>query len=66
MPRPKANVNLADTQRIIRAFRREGVAVEATLLPQGGVVFKPATPANLPANDLDRELAAFEAQHGQG
>ena len=42
MPRRPSNVNQADVQRMIRAFKREGVAFMATLQPNGTAVFEPA------------------------
>jgi hypothetical protein len=54
---------------------RDGDLVESsysnsrmTLRPGGGVVIEPAEnkPDELSAPDLDRELAEFEARHGQG
>lgn len=68
MPRRQANVNQADVQRIIRAFKRENVPFRATLIPNGAAVFEPVS-ATIPppvTDDLDSELADFEAQHGQG
>jgi hypothetical protein len=70
MPRRKANVNLTDARRFIRACRREGVDFRATLRPCGAVVFESATNAAAPSAslqaDLDRELADLEARNGQG
>jgi hypothetical protein len=69
MPRRPANVNLTDARRFIRACQREGVAFRATLQPGGAVVFEaPTTVATeaAPHDDLDRELAEFEARRGQG
>jgi hypothetical protein len=65
MPRRPANVNQADVQRIIRACKREGVPFRITLQPKGEAVFEQAGAPAL-ADDLDRELAEFEARDGQG
>jgi len=66
MPRRVANVNLTDSRRFIRACQREGVAFRATLQPGGAVVFESANNATTsPQDDLDRELAEFEARNGQ-
>ena len=66
MPRRQSNVNQADVQRMIRACHRENVPFRVTLQPNGAAVFEPATAAPAVANDLDRELAEFEARrHGQ-
>jgi hypothetical protein len=43
MPRRKANVNLTDARRFIRACKLEGMDYRATLLPGGAVVFESAT-----------------------
>jgi hypothetical protein len=67
VPRRPANVNLTDARRFIRACQREGIAFRATLQPGGAVVFEQAiNPAPSVHDDLDRELAEFEARHGQG
>jgi hypothetical protein len=42
MPRRKANVNLTDTRRFLRAAKLENVPFKATLQPGGAVVFEPA------------------------
>jgi hypothetical protein len=39
MPRRPSNVNQADTQRVIRAFKREKVDFRVTLQPNGAAVF---------------------------
>jgi hypothetical protein len=69
MPRRKSNVNQADVQRIIRACKRENVAFRITLQPKGSAVFEAADAddvARSPDDDLDHELAEFEARHGEG
>jgi hypothetical protein len=67
MPRRAANVNLTDARRFIRACQREGIAFRATLQPGGAVVFETIdNPTGLLVDDLDCELAEFEARHGQG
>jgi hypothetical protein len=43
MPRRPANVNQADTQRVIRAFKRESVAFRLTLQPNGAAIFELAS-----------------------
>jgi hypothetical protein len=42
MPRRPANVNQADSQRIMRAFKRENIPFRVTLQPNGAAVFEPA------------------------
>ena len=42
MPRRKANVNLADARRIVRACKLEGIHFRATLQPGGAVIFESA------------------------
>jgi hypothetical protein len=68
MPRRKANVNLTDTRRAIRAHRLEGVDFRMTLQPGGAVVFESAANKGVAPMDadLDQELAEFEARNGQG
>jgi hypothetical protein len=66
MPRRQANVNQADVQRIIRACQREKVPFRVTLQPSGAAVFEPVDAAVPLIDDLDRELADFEAEHVQG
>jgi hypothetical protein len=43
MPRRKANVNLTDARRFVRACKLEGIDFRATLRPGGAVVFESAT-----------------------
>jgi hypothetical protein len=68
MPRRPANVNQADVQRVIRACQREKVAFRLTLQPNGAAVFEagenPAATEPSLEDDLDRELAEFEARNG--
>ena len=40
MPRRKANVNLTDARRFVRACKLEGIDFRATLRPGGAVVFE--------------------------
>jgi hypothetical protein len=56
MPRRPANVNQADVQRIIRAYKREKVPFRTTLQPNGAAVFESA-------NAPDAESSAWEAEH---
>ena len=70
MPRRKAIVNLTDVRRFVRACKLEGIDFRATLQPGGAVVVESAatntvTPPSL-QDELDRELAEFEARNGQG
>jgi len=56
-----------DVTRAIRAVSVAGVAVARVEIGRDGriVVVTDQTTANQP-DELDRELAEFEAQHGQG
>jgi hypothetical protein len=70
MARRKAQVNLTDARRLARALKLEGIGFRATLQPGGAYVFESATKSATNAvsfqDDLDRELAEFEARNGQG
>ena len=71
MPRRKANVNLTDARRFVRACKLESIDFRATLQPGGAIVFEAAamnTATTTPSlqDDLDRELAEFETRNGQG
>jgi hypothetical protein len=62
MPRRPANVNQADVQRIIRAYKREKVPFRTTLQPNGAAVFEPAS---IPATELNA-YDQWKSQDGQG
>jgi len=47
MPRRQSNVNQADVQRIIRAYKRGKIPFRVTLQPKGAAVFESA--------DVERE-----------
>jgi hypothetical protein len=57
MPRRKANVNLTDARRFVRACKLEGIDFRATLQPGGAVVFEsamePGDDATKPENSED-------------
>lgn len=61
MPRRPANVNQADTQRIIRAFQRENVPFRVTLQPNGAAVFEPAEVAATERTALEQ----WRSERGQ-
>jgi hypothetical protein len=59
MPRRPANVNQADSQRIMRAFKREKIPFRVTLQPNGAAVFEPAEASDVAAlepEDLAEDL----------
>jgi hypothetical protein len=62
MPRRQAQVNQADAQRIIRAFKRENVSFRVTLQPNGAAVFEPAKAEEEEPTALDQ----WRAKSGKG
>lgn len=69
MSRRSAPCTQADLTRLIKAALAAGVGVEriagVKLTRDGAVLLFGDKPAEM-TNDLDRELAEFEARHGQG
>jgi hypothetical protein len=68
MRRP-SNFKKTDVTRAVRAVLAAGVAVARVEFNKNGFSVMPAMPegqAAAPSDDLDRELADFEARHGQG
>ncbi|HMN37201.1 MAG TPA: hypothetical protein PKD49_05755 [Hyphomicrobium sp.] len=67
MARGPCTFKQIDVMRAMRAVREAGEEVQGVEFYRDGR-FKILTAANAPtspADDLDRELAAFEARHGQ-
>jgi hypothetical protein len=58
MPRRKANVNLTDARRFVRACKLEGMDFRATLQPGGAVVFESAT--NTPSSEASIEPSPLD------
>lgn len=67
MARGPCNFRQRDLTRALRAAVEAGITVQRIEIRQGGaiVVVTGDTPA-APVDDLERELAEFEARHGQG
>jgi hypothetical protein len=68
MPRGGQAFRQADVTRALRATVAAGIPVQRIEIAKDGriiVVTSGDTPS-APADDLDRELAEFEARHGQG
>lgn len=71
MARSPANFRAAELTRALRATLAAGVKVARIELERGRIVLlvgegsAPAT-SSAAAEDLDRELAEFEARHGEG
>ncbi len=71
MPRRHATLTQADIARAIRAAKQAGAPEVELRVGEALIVFRitPSTEQESPAsplNELDRELAEFEARHGQG
>lgn len=58
----KTDVDAACASLLARGLKPTAV----DFLPSGGIRFHFADPVTPPDDDLDRELAEFEAQHGDG
>ena len=65
MPRRPA-IRKTDIDTAVASFMARGLKpTAADFLPSGGIRFHFIEPSTPPDDDLDRELAAFEAKHGQ-
>jgi hypothetical protein len=64
MPRRKANVNLTDTRRFVRACKLEGLDFRATLQPGGAVVFE--STANTPTEPPTETSPLDQWRSGRG
>lgn len=64
MPRARCTFRQADLTRAIKAARAAGAEVQQIeIAPDGRIIL--VTGKSLVIDPLDRELAEFEAQHGQ-
>ena len=67
MARGRLSFKERDARRALRALEKEGMQGRVEIdRDTGRIIIIPGTPAAAPCNDLDQELAAFEARHGQG
>ena len=68
MSRRPATFRQRDAEALVRAVRKGGCEVARVELDcSGKIVVITAKPTEaLPIDELDRELAEFEARHGQG
>jgi hypothetical protein len=56
-----------DITRAIRAVAKAGVAIaRVEIAPDGNIIISTSTVASAQTDHLDKELADFEARHGQG
>jgi hypothetical protein len=65
MPRRKANVNLTDARRFVRACKLEGIDFRATLQPGGAIVVESITGTETPPTDAS-PLDQWRSERGQG
>lgn len=69
MARTPSTFRQQDVTRAVRAVAAAGVDIQRVEVDREGkiviVTGKPALPEN-PSSDLDRELAEWEARHGEG
>src|SRR5690606_12604908 len=62
----RASVRKSDLSAALSAFAAQGLKPCAVdQLPTGGIRWHFAPPTDTPEDEFDRELAAFEAQHGK-
>jgi hypothetical protein len=65
MARAPANFRQADVTRALRAAKAAGVDIaRIEIAKDGRIVIIAAGDRLVPQDDLDRELAAFQARHG--
>ena len=70
MARTPAAFRQADVTRAVKGVVAAGVGIAQVEIDKSGkiviVTGKPQEPATATQDDLDQELAEFEARHGQG
>jgi hypothetical protein len=70
MPRSPCSFRETDVRRAIKATRSSGIEIARVEIDKNGkivvVTAKAVDQASRPSDDLDQELAEFEAHHGQG
>jgi hypothetical protein len=65
MPRARSAFKQQDVTRALRAATAAGALVQSfEITPDGKITVVTAAAPNKPADDLDRELAEFEARRG--
>jgi hypothetical protein len=65
MSRRPPIVTQADVVRAIRAARQAGMSVQRFEIDRDGKITVIAGAVTAPVNELDHELAEFQARHGQ-
>jgi hypothetical protein len=66
MARGPCNFRQRDLTCALRATVEAGITVQRIEIRQGTIVVVTGDTPAAPADDLDQELAEFEARHGQG
>jgi hypothetical protein len=67
MSRGRCSFRQRDVARLVKAARAAGLTVTGVRVDKSGAIeVVIAESAVQPKDDLDRELAEFEASHGQG
>jgi hypothetical protein len=66
MARRPATVTQADIARAVKAVRSAGVDIVRVEVASDGRIVIVTAEAPAAQDDLDRELAEFEARHGEG
>jgi hypothetical protein len=69
MARAPSTFRQQDITRAIKAAVKAGVdiaRIRVEITKVGSIIVATSTDQSVPQDDLDRELAAFEAHHGQG
>jgi hypothetical protein len=66
MARAPSTFRQGDVVRVVRAAKTAGVDIaKIVVAPDGTITIIAGNPAAVEADDLDCELAAFQARHGQ-
>jgi hypothetical protein len=69
MSRTRQHFRQSDLVKALKAMTKAGVQGRVEIAPDGRMIIiagKPGSEQNSGADDLDRELAEFEAHHGTG